>query len=58
MKTREISTDSVSPVLAEEKRLELNLKELLLNSGQETGARALQLGVCETSARGTHNLIA
>lgn len=45
--TCEISADSVSVVLEEEERFELNLEELVLDSGQETGARAVQLGVWE-----------
>lgn len=57
IKTCEISADSGSVVLVEEERLELNLKELVLKSGQETGARAMQLGVCKTSAKNRHNLI-
>lgn len=57
IKICKVSADSVSAVLVEEERLESNVKELVLNSGQETGARPLQLGVCETSARSRHNLI-
>lgn len=46
-----MSADSVSVILVEEERFELNLEEFVLDSRQETGPRAFQLGVCETSVR-------
>ena len=50
-------TDSVSVVLMEEERLQLNLEEFVPDSGQETRAGAAQLGVCKTSARSRQILI-
>ncbi len=47
----EMSADSLSDVLVEEESLELNLEQLVLDSGQETRAGAVQLWVCKTSAR-------
>ena len=40
--------DSGSGVLAKEKRLELNVQELIPDTRQETGTGARQLGICET----------
>lgn len=57
IKACEISADSVSVVVVEEERLELNLEEVILDSGQETGSGAAQLGVCKTSAKYRHILI-
>lgn len=57
IKTCEISADGVSVVLVEEERLEFNLEELVVDSGQETGARAMQLGICKTSAKNRPNHI-
>lgn len=47
----------MSVVLVEEERFELNLEELVPDSGKETGARAVQLGVCKTSAKNRPILI-
>lgn len=51
IKTCEMCADSGPLVLMEEERLKLNVEEMVLDPGKETGAGAVQLGVCETSER-------
>lgn len=46
-----MSADSVSVILMEEERFELNLEEFVLDSRQETRVGAIQLGVFKTSVR-------
>lgn len=57
IKTCEMCADSGPLVLREEERLKLNVEEMVLDPGKETGAGAVQLGVCETSAEDRHILI-
>lgn len=52
-----MGADSGPLVLMEEERLKLNVEEIVLDPGKETGAGAVQLGVCETSAEDRHILI-
>lgn len=49
----EAGAESDSLILTEEERLELDVEEMVVDPGLETGAGAMQSGVCGTSGAST-----